>query len=287
MILSCESQSAESNNSFEDTKVNTIHDLQFPENIGTSRQCKEYCLTLGDSSEYKLKIQFSNSSGQEVVFAMNQRVQFDSKNLDLLIEMDSFATTLSMYSHELFINFLNQVKLKYFVAENGFEITNKGEVWDVLLNQLPPESKERMLEEASGNEAAFTTLGPMGQILQFTSPIIQIHNVQYSDEDTISWYGYLHGEYYGYNNTLFPCQFELLHFEEEKFLLITKVNVDSLREELGKIDANNEILERMSNESVIASVSVINGVGVDRFEWNLPRLLPDIPHIIYLYKKLN
>lgn len=179
------------------------------------------------------------------------------------------------------------MKIDYEAVHNGFDITNKKEVWDTFLHYLPAMSKSLLLEELGDKrDSVLNLVEPMGQLIQFTSPIIQIHNIEFDKENPTFWSGYLHGENYQLNNMLIPCEFELTYIGNDNFKLETTIDVLTLKHSLLNKGLSNQ-LKGITTAQWVSSTSIINGENIDMFTWNCPKLFPSNYGLRWVYLRLD
>lgn len=252
------------------------------------RECIDKCVHLNDSSLYSFKLQVVKDSSQEnTIFEMYQSFKIGEESYNIQANIDKFNTTTKIYNLGLIKNLLNDIDIDYQVLQNGFDISNKKNIWNSFISLLSPEVKSNMIDGLGDEKDSILNLiDPMGQFLQFTSPIVQIHNIKIPQNSSIIWNGYLHGEYYQINNMLIPCEFELERVAEGQFNLKTTVNVKNLKEKL----INHGLIEKLlgiSESNFISSTSKITGEQIETFIWKLPKLYPSNYYQQWVYSKVE
>src|SRR5690554_7002233 len=106
---------------------------------------------------------------------MYQSFKIGEESYNIQANIDKFNATSKAYSLGLIKNFLNDINIDYQILQNGFDISNKKNIWNSFISLLSPEVKSNMIDGLGDEKDSILNLiDPMGQFLQFTSPIVQI-----------------------------------------------------------------------------------------------------------------
>jgi hypothetical protein len=255
---------------------------------GEAREYTDSCIHFNDSTFYSFRLEvLKDSLIVSRFFEMRQNITLGEESYDVSVDIDSFQTKSKMYSNEPIKKFLTDVKLDYRVVHNGFDVTNKNEVWSSFFYHLPPEVNAQMLGELGDKkDSVLNIIEPMGQFLQFTSLAIQMHNIAFSQDGSTFWSGYLHGEFYQINNILIPCEFELTYVGNDKFELKTTIDVLEFKRILRENGISNRS-EGLTTETSVSSTSLINGATIEMFIWNRPDLYSANYNLRWVYQKID
>lgn len=252
------------------------------------RECSDKCIQFSDTSQYSFKLNvIMDSASMNTIFEMNQVFMVGKESYDVQASINNFKTKSALYSFGFVKDFLCNIKIEYRVLQNGFDISNKKDIWNSFFEPYPSELKSELTGEPEEKQDSILNLiGPMGQFIQFTSPIIQLHNVKFSKEKPTLWNGYLHGEFYQINNLLIPCVFELSHHSDNVFYLKTSIDLVELKKTL-KLQGLDDLLVDMSELGIVSSRSKIIGEQIEDFIWILPQVYSSRYEQQWIYSKIE
>ena len=279
-VTSCESQSSK-NKSTSNSRI----DLQSTSNIGNRRVFTQNSLSL--KSNYNFTIAQTGNGDIFIPYEMKLSFNVIDSTQDIKSTISDFSSKAPAHQiapfNEIYKTFFNTVEINYFVAENGFEVTNKKEVWNTYFDLLPEDIANQMRTAEKEDPKVFDKLGVLGEFTKFSSPIVQLQNISSKLNDTSTWKGYLHGEIYKLNNTLIPCEFKLIKIDSVNSNLITTINVDSLKI-LFKEKGLESYTSELANEKQVSSNSRIKGSQIELFEFHLPKLFPSFLDKMFVYR---